>query len=390
MLQSEGSDTPVTDYVFVKRDDLEEFCKDIFETFGLSSSDAQIAATVLVSADARGIPSHGVGRLWRYVNGLQEGLMHPNASVEYVIDTPSSLVVDAHGAMGPPVAVRTMDLVIRKASSQGAGFASVRNSNHFGIAGYYAMMPLKADMIGIAMTNTAALGVPTFGRQVMFGTNPIAFAAPANREVAFVLDMSTTVVTRGRVELFHRLARELPPGWALDCYGQPAKDAGALLDHMAQRTGGGMLPLGGAGDINGGHKGYGLAVMVDILASVLSGGPFLQDVRDTTTSSARVSHFFGAIKIDMFRDAKAFKQDMDKMLISLRTSPPVEGAERVYFAGQKEFESEKQASIRGVLLAKKIYDQLCNIGKQYNVSPPICVNETNEKAPTLKQKKRGS
>ena len=375
-------------YLRVQRSTLEEFCKNIFQICGLSPRDAQITSAVLVSADARGIPSHGVGRLLRYLNGLQEGLMRPNASVECVVDTPSSLVLDAHGAMGAPVAAKTMQLVIKKASSHGAAFASVRNSNHFGIAGYYAMMALDADMIGVAMTNTAALGVPTFARQAMFGTNPLAFAAPANREVAFVLDMSTTTVTRGKVEVFHRLGKELPFGWALDRYGQPAKDADTLLDDMAERKGGGMLPLGGVGTINGGHKGYGLAVMVDILSSVLSGGPFLQAVRDTSTSSARVSHFFGAIKIDTFRDPKAFRQDMDKMLASLRTCPPAEGAERVYFAGQKEFENERLASIRGISLPLDVYDQLQKIGKQYKVSPPVSLPRTDKKGTSPKQEAR--
>jgi LDH2 family malate/lactate/ureidoglycolate dehydrogenase len=211
----------------------------------------------------------------------------------------------------------------------------------------------------------------------MFGTNPIAFAAPANREGAFVLDMSTTVVTRGKVELFRRLGKELPQGWAVDRHGRPAKDAGALLDDMARRNEGGILPLGGADEINGGHKGYGLAVMVDILSSVLSGGAFLEAVHDTETSAARVNHFFGAVKIDIFRDPEAFKEDMDKMLASLRNCPLAEGAERVYFAGQKELENEKNASICGVPLLKKVYSELCVIGKQLDVSPLVCENETN-------------
>ncbi len=374
--------------VRIKRASLELFCKEIFEALGLSPHDAQIAAEVLVSADARGIPSHGVGRLWRYVNGLREGLMLANAPVKYIRDTPSSLVVDAHGAMGAPISVKTMKLIIQKAASRGVAFGCVRNSNHFGIAGYYAMMALQANMIGIAMTNTAALGVPTFGRKAMFGTNPFAFAAPANREGAFVLDMSTTVVTRGKIELFHRLGKELPPGWAVNRYGQPAKDPGSLLNDMTQGEDGGILPLGGAGEINGGHKGYGLAIMVDILTSVLSGGAFLQAVRDTETSSARVNHFFGAIKIDIFRDPKAFREDMDEMLASLRSCPLAEGAERVYFAGQKELENEKEASIHGIPLLKSVYDQLCMIGNQYNVSPPVCINETNE-GPLASERKGG-
>src|SRR5512136_83359 len=186
----------------VKRGSLETFCQKIFRCLKLSEDDARIAAAVLVAADALDIPSHGVGRLWRYVNGLKTGLMLPDAPIEVVVDTPASVVIDAHGAMGAPVSVRTMEKVIAKAQTNGAAFGCVKNSNHFGIAGYYAKMALPKDLIGIAMTNTAALGVPTFGRQVMFGTNPLAFAAPAEKEKAFVLDMSTTVVTRGKIEVY--------------------------------------------------------------------------------------------------------------------------------------------------------------------------------------------
>jgi len=359
-----------TDSVRINHEALTGFCSRIFHTLGLSDSDAQSAADVLVAADVRGIPSHGVGRLWRYVNGLETGLMRPDAPVEVITDTPSSVVFHAHGAMGAPVSVRTMDTIIGKAKTSGSAFACVRDSNHFGIAAYYAMMALPEDMLGIAMSNTAALGVPTFGRQVMFGTNPLAFAAPADKEQAFVLDMSTTVVTRGKVEVYDRLEQELPAGWAVDKTGQTAGNARTMLKDMFKRIGGGLLPLGGEGEQFGGHKGYGLAVMVDILCSVLCGAPFGADLSDTETSSARVSHFFGAIKIDAFRDPKEFRSDMDTMLGRLRECPPAEGEERVYFAGQKEFEMEADYLRDGIPLLKKTYDQICEIGKKYGIVAP--------------------
>jgi LDH2 family malate/lactate/ureidoglycolate dehydrogenase len=171
--------------------------------------------------------------------------------------------------MGAPISARAMGQIVTKAKNNGSAFGCVRNSNHFGIAGFYAKMALEEDMLGIAMTNTAALAVPTFGRQVMFGTNPLAFAAPADKERAFVLDMSTTVVTRGKVEVYDRLEKELPDGWAVDKTGRSAKNARAILDDMQNRVGGGIMPLGGFGKEFGGHKGYGLAVMVDILCAVL-------------------------------------------------------------------------------------------------------------------------
>jgi len=359
-----------TDTVTIQREHLESFCRDVFVSLGLSPHDAAVAADVLVAADLRGIPSHGVGRLWRYVNGLTSGLMIPSAPVDIVRETPSSIVIAANGAMGAPVSVHTMDRVIGKARTNGVAFGTVRDSNHFGIAGYYAMMALEEDMLGIAMTNTAALGVPTFGRQVMFGTNPLAFAAPADRERAFVLDMSTTVLTRGKIEVYDRLGKELPAGWAVDRTGRRAKDPSPLLDDMFHRAGGGILPLGGAGEEFGGHKGYGLAVMVDILCSVLSGATFGPGLSDTETSSARVSHFFGAIRIDTFRDPEGFRRDMDRMLEDLRHSPPGEGQERVYFAGQKEFEKEKVYTKHGIPVLMKTYEQLCSIGDEYGIAPP--------------------
>ena len=361
-----------TERVRVQRADLERFCEGIFRALGLSAYDAGAAALVLVAADARGIPSHGVGRLWRYVAGLRTGLMLPDVPVETVAETPASLVVNAHGAMGAPVSVRTMERTIEKAKGSGAAFASVRDSNHVGIAAYYAMMALEHDMIGIAMTNTAALGVPTFGKEARFGTNPLAFAAPADKEGAFVLDMSTTVVTRGKIEVHDRLGRELPDGWAVDTNGTPSRDAAEVLHDTLHRLGGGILPLGGPGELFGGHKGYGLAVMIDILCAVLSGATFGAGVVDTEASSARVSHFFGAIRIDGFRDPLDFRRDMDRMLESLRTTLPAEGAERVWFAGQKEFEREKASIAAGVPVLGKTYGQLCGFGDEYGVPvPPV-------------------
>ncbi len=360
------------DYVRVKRETLETFCQRVFQRLNLSEYDARMAAAVLVAADARGIPSHGVARLWRYVNGLKTGLMLPDAPAEVLVDTPSSVVIHAHGAMGAPVSVQAMESVISKAKTNGAAFGCVRDSNHFGIAGYYAMMALDEDMLGISMTNTAALGVPTFGRQVMYGTNPLAFAAPADEERAFVLDMSTTVVTRGKIEMYERLGKELPVGWAVDKTGQPARDARPLLDDMFHRVGGGILPIGGASEEFGGYKGYGLAIMIDILCAVLCGAPFGPGLSDTATSSARVSHFFGAIRVDTFRDPQEFRRDMDRMLRGLRNCPLAEGAERVYFAGQKEFEKEEECLRMGVPLLKATYDQICMIGNEHGIeSPPV-------------------
>lgn len=356
--------------VRVAREDLARFCAGVFRALKLAPEDADLAAEVLVAADARGIPSHGVARLGRYVSGLETGVIVPDAPVEVIRETATSLVVDAHGAMGAPVSVRTMRRLLAKAGETGAAFGCVRDSNHFGIAGYYAMLALECDMLGIAMTNTAALGVPTFGRQVMFGTNPLAFAAPALEEGAFVLDMATTVVTRGKVEVYERLGKPLPEGWAVDRHGRMAHDASALLTDMFDRVGGGVLPLGGEGELTSGYKGYGLAVMVDILCAALCGAPFGSEVADTAASAGRVSHFFGALRIDAYRDPLAFRRDMDRMLRDLRATPRAEGAERVYYAGEKELEQEAESCRLGVPLLGKVYAGLQRIGHDYGVAAP--------------------
>ncbi len=356
--------------VRVAKTELESFCSGVFRHLGLSQEDARITASVVVAADAMGIASHGVGRVWRYVAGLKCGLMLPDTPAEILRDTASSMVIHAHGGMGAPVSVRAMNAVIGKARTSGAAFACVKDSNHFGIAGYYARLALAEDMIGVAMTNTAALGVPTFGRRVAFGTNPLAFAAPADKERCFVLDMSTSVVPRGKLELYDRQGKELPDGWAVDKTGRPAQCAHSLFEDMENQLGGGILPLGGMGTTHGGHKGYGLAVMVDILCAVLGGAPFGADVYDTPGAHARVSHFFGAIKISGFRDPQEFRRDMDRMLQALRTSPPAEGEDRVYFAGLPEREKESESLRRGIPLSSQTYGQLCAMAADCGLEAP--------------------
>lgn len=353
-----------------RRGDLEAFCESVFRSLGLRADDARISAEVLVAADACGIPSHGVARLGRYANGLRSGLMVAAAEPTTEKESLTSLVVNAHGGMGAPVSHRTMQRVIEKACHSGAAFGCVKNSNHFGIAGYYAKMALPHNLLGIAMTNTATLGVPTFGRLSFFGTNPLAFAAPAGRETSFVLDMSTTVVTRGKVEVYDRMKDSLPDGWAVDPRGQVVTNPRELLDDLQNRRGGGILPLGGFGTLGGGHKGYGLAVMVDILCAVLCGDAFGRQVFDTPTSSARVSHFFGAIDIGRFRDIEEFQADMDRMLLDLRNAEPADGAERVYYAGLPEREAEDENDRLGVPLLPVTCEKLRVLGAEWGIRLP--------------------
>jgi LDH2 family malate/lactate/ureidoglycolate dehydrogenase len=286
---------------------------------------------------------------------------------EILRETPMSLVLDARGAMGLSLSKRTMAKVIGKAEACGAAFASIRNSNHFGIAGYYAEMAARHDMIGVCMTNTAALGVPTFGRNAMFGTNPIAVSLPALGGRMFTLDMATTCVTRGKIETCEREGKPLPLGWAVDTAGKGTADAARLLDDMLFQRGGGLLPLGGEGELFSGYKGYGLAVLVDIMTAVASGGTFGKSVMDSQETSARVCHFFGAVRLDLFREPEVMKADLDRMLAELSAAEPAEGRGRVYYAGLKEHESEAESALKGVPLSGKVAEQLRTIGEELGV-----------------------
>lgn len=350
--------------VYLDRAELTEFCRDVFLALGLSSSEAEDSATILVDADARGIASHGVSRLKRYVNGIRKGVMISGVSPTVIRDTPISLVLDANGAMGLSLSRNTMDTVIRRASEHGVCFASVRNSNHFGIAGFYAEMAARHDMIGIGMTNTAALGVPTFARDAYFGTNPIAVAVPASGGRIFCLDMATTAVTRGKIETYEREGKDIPLGWAVDTTGHGTIDAARLLEDMLYQRGGGIMPLGGEGEEHAGYKGYGLAVVVDIMTALLSGGTFGKSVMDSAATSARVCHFFGAVRLDLFRNPEAFKADMGRMMDELNSMRPAEGSSRVYYAGQKEHEAEERSWQEGIPVTERLNDELCEIGLQ--------------------------
>ncbi len=354
----------------LERRELEAFCTRVFEAMGAVGAEASDAAEILVAADAAGIESHGVARLRRYVNGIKAGIMVPNVEGTVVHSTPLSLVIDGNGAMGLHLSKKTMADVIQRAESHGAAFASVRDSNHFGIAGYYAKMALPKDMIGIAMTNTAALGVPTFAKDAYFGTNPLAVAVPAHREAPFVLDMSTTVVTRGKIETYLREGRLLPEQWAVDKRGIPTQDSEKLLADMLYQLGGGILPLGGSGELTSGYKGYGLAVMVDIFTAVLSGGLFGRDVVDAEGTSGRVAHFFGAVRLDLFRDPEAIKEDMGAMLEALRTAEPAVGESQVYYAGLKEHLHEQACAEQGIPLSGPVWRSLQAIGEELNLPLP--------------------
>jgi len=354
----------------VQADALRAFCVRVFERLEVPTADAEITTDVLLAANLRGIDSHGVARLRRYVKGLQDGVMLAQPEEEVINEAATTALIDAGAGLGQPVSYRAMKLAIEKAEKYGTGFVTVRNSNHYGIAGYYAMMALEHDMIGISMTNAAVLVVPTFGRDAMLGTNPIAVAAPAGQERSFVLDMATSTVPRGKLEVYNRQEKSLPQGWATDETGTPTTDAARVLDNLLARHGGGLLPLGGAGELLSGHKGYGLALLVDILCGVLPGAGYANNIYPKTPEGkplpANVGHFFGALKVAAFRPLDEFKATMDDIIQRLKATSKAEDAERIYIHGEKEYE-EAERRAKGIPLGPKVEADLKAIAEELGV-----------------------
>lgn len=356
-------------------DVLKSFCTQALEKLGVPKEDATITAEVLVAADLRGIDSHGVARMSRYVTGIQQGMMKPKANPRVVHQTPSTATIDADAGLGQPVSHMAMQLAITKAREHSVGFVAVRNSNHYGIAGYYAMMALAEDMIGISTTNTEVIVVPTFAKNAVLGTNPIAIAVPAGKERPFVLDMSTSTVTRGKIEVYARLEKPTPLNWATDEKGTATDNPARVLQNIINRSGGGLLPLGGALEESGGHKGYGLALAVEIFSAILPGALYANRVYPKTTDGkplpSGIGHFFGAMQVDAFRPKDEFKQDMDDLIHRLKNTPKTDKATRIFIHGEKEFEQEEKLTKIGIPLNKKVIEDLRSIAKQLGISKPL-------------------
>ncbi len=350
---------------------LKDFCAKCFQRVGVSESDAHITADILVTADLRGIASHGVAHLKRYVDGLRNGIINPRPQERTIVENPATATIDAGAGLGPPVSYRAMRIAIDKARAVGAGFVAVRNSNHFGIAGYYAMMALEHDCIGMAMTNASPKAVPTFGRDAILGTNPIAVAAPAGNALPFVLDMATTTVSLGKIEIADQLDEPIPSGWAIDQHGMPMQDSHRALDEFRRNVGGGLLPLGGEGDLFGGYKGYGLALWVEIFSALLSDAAFASHTYPRTDEGkplpANLGHFFGAWRIDSFLPADEFKVAMDELQALIKAAPKANGRERIYIHGEKEIEAMERNRREGISLNAQVLTELRALGQQLGV-----------------------
>lgn len=335
---------------------------------GCSLQDATTATTVLISADLRGIDSHGVARLSGYLRLWEAGRINPKPNIRVVYETPSTAVVDGDAGLGLVVAPFAMQVAIDKARNVGTGWVSVKNSNHFGIAGIHAMMALKEDMIGMAMTNASALVAPTFSTEKMLGTNPIAVAIPANEQPAFVADFATTTAANGKLEILQRKNADMPLGWGQDKDGHPSTDANIL------RKQGALLPLGSDRE-HGSHKGYALGSIVDIFSAVLSGAsygpwapPFPAYVPMPENQPGQgLGHFFGAMRVDAFRPAEEFKSHMDNWINRFRNATPSEGNEKVLIPGDPEREMELIRIQEGIPLVLSVENDLNEIGEKFGL-----------------------
>ena len=349
-------------YLF-RAQDLKDYMVRYFINISVTPEDAEIAADVLLSADLRGVDSHGMIRLNTYYGDrIRKGIINPTPPIKVIHETATTMAIDGANGLGHPVSYRAMEHCIKKARQTGMAMVTVRNSNHYGIAGYYAMMALKENMIGISFTNSQPLVAPTYGRKAIMGTNPIAVAVPAGESRPYVLDMATSIVPIGRITVYDKAGKPIPEGWGIDKQGLVTANPSEVLE------GGALMPLGGI-DLMRGYKGYGLGLMVDIFSGVLSGSAFGTDVdiHDGTLRKARTGHFFAAIDITAFRPLEEFKHDMDDLINMLKDSPKALGQERIYIHGEKEFETTDRNMRQGVPLIAPVVDDLRKAGHESGI-----------------------
>jgi L-2-hydroxycarboxylate dehydrogenase (NAD+) len=349
---------------------LREFSTRVFVHLGCPKEDAEQAADVLACADLRGIDSHGIARLHSYFEMLTEGGLNPKPKIGIVRSTASTATVDGDNGLGLVVGANANRIAMDLAEKSGSGWVSVRNTNHFGIAAYYVLKALERDLIGWAMTNSTALVAPLWGAERMLGTNPIAIGFPGKKEPPIVIDMATSAVAYGKVEIARRKSIQIPSGWAID------KDGVVTTKPEDMIEGGALLPLGSDRE-HGGHKGYCLAVMVDILSGVLSGanwGPFAppfalrQEIEKPTRSVGKgIGHFFGAIRLDGFIDPESFKEQVDEYIRVFRATKPASGTNGTIIPGDPERQAEEQRRAKGVPLVAAVIEELRGISAKTGI-----------------------
>jgi L-2-hydroxycarboxylate dehydrogenase (NAD+) len=350
---------------------LAHFTKTIFGKIGCSDEHAETATRSLLSADLRGIDSHGIARLSGYIRLWEVKRVNATPKIRIIHESPSTAVVDGDSGLGLVVAPFAMKVAIDKAKQAGTGWVSVQNSNHFGIAAHHAMMALEHDMIGMAMTNASPLVAPTFSIDRMLGTNPICVASPAGKEPPFVADLATTTAANGKLEILQRKNLNTPSGWVQDKEGNPSHDPHEL------KKGGALLPLGGDKE-HGSHKGYALGAIVDIFSALLSGAnyapwvpPFPAYVPMPAQQPGKgIGHFLGAMRVDAFRPAEDFKQHMDHWIQGFRSCRTIPGEEKVLVPGDPEREMEAERRQKGIPLLAAVVADLKELANKFSIDLP--------------------
>jgi len=343
---------------------LEKFMKEVFIELNVPPEDAEICADILIQSDLRGIESHGCQRLKMYYDRIVQGIQSPTTKLTIKKETATTARIDAGHGMGHVAAYRAMELAIKKANEFGIGAISVGNSTHFGIAGYYSLMAVKEGMIGITCTNARPSIAPTFGVDAMLGTNPLTIGIPTDEEFPFLIDCATSITQRGKVEVIARKKTPVPQGWVINNKGELATDSEQILKDLIAGTSA-LLPLGGAGEILGGHKGYGYATAVEILSAALSDGPFMKDL--TLSKGYKLGHFFLAINVENFLPLSTFKKISGSILRQLRASTKAPGQERIYTAGEKEYFAEIEHKKSGIPIMPSILADLRFLQKELDL-----------------------
>jgi len=357
--------------VWVDFDTLENFMVDVFKEAGVPEEDAQICADVLITADKRGIDSHGIGRLKPvYYDRIKAGIQSSKTNIEIIKDSPTTAVIDGHNGMGMVISKKSMALAIERAKKMGLGMVTVRNSTHYGIAGYYVLMAIEAGMIGISGTNARPSIAPTFGVENMLGTNPLTYGIPSDEEFPFVLDCATSIAQRGKIEVYDREGKDIPSGWVIDQEGKIRTDSHQILQDLKIGKAA-LVPLGGIGEETAGYKGYGYAAVVEILSAALQNGKYLKmlsGVEDGQSVPINLGHFFIAINISAFTELESFKKITGEILRNLRASKKIPGAERIYTAGEKEHLAWLDRKDKGAPIDQNLQQQILTLKKELGLT----------------------
>ena len=357
--------------VYIKFDQLEKFMFEVFKRTGVPENDAKICAEVLITSDKRGIDSHGVNRLKPiYYDRIKEGTQNPLTKIDIVREGPTTAVLDGNNGMGQVIAKKAMEMAIKKAKKFGMGMTVVRNSNHYGIAGYYALMAAEAEMIGITGTNARPSVAPTFGVENMLGTNPLTFGMPSDDEFPFILDCATSLTQRGKIELYARMDKECPEGWVIEKNGKSKKDSRQILNDLISGDAA-LTPLGGIGEVNAGYKGYGYSVVVEILSASLQAGSFLKmlsGMKDGKKVPLGLGHFFIAIDISSFIELESFKKTTGDILRALRASRKMPDKKRIYTAGEKEYLTWLERKDKGVPINEEVMNEILTMKNELNIT----------------------